>query len=246
MKTNHDIYSEVETAWGINQTAPLNLYEQYLIDKYAVDTEDKVIEAGCGGGRIALYVEKKGFQRINAFDYCKEFIDIACKQQSNIDFKVADATDLIGYQDEEFDILIYLQRIVSFIPIEKIPNAIEEAYRICKANGRLIISFLHYDGRKRNRIMGNLLSMIRWIRGEKQKKQQLPWLKLGGKPNWKFLSKGQATNYWFQKDEIEDLLNHVGFVIDEMFSSDATLDEETKTMHETKCKGTVLYYVCHK
>ncbi len=209
---NHSIYSNEELE---NWTERLGLLEQeeYLVDKY-IKNYGRLIEAGTGGGRIALEIHKKYPQLdIVAFDFVQDMIESAKAKSNKIDFMVNDASELSQFNNNSFDFAIYLQQIISLVPVELIPKVINESYRILKKDGIIIFSFLSYEGRKINPILSFLVNIFRIARGDKWEKQRLPWLKLSGKLNFNFLLKNQATTYWFYDKEIEMILENVGFTI---------------------------------
>jgi hypothetical protein len=83
------------------------------------------------------------------------------------------------------------------------------------------------------------VNLVRTLRGEKYQQGSLPWLKLSGKPNYKFLGKNQATTYWFKKEEIIEKLENIGFKIIEVTTS----KEIAKQV--SGAEG-MLYVVCKK
>ena len=235
---NHTIYANDELENWVEREG-LIPQEQYLLDKYITGNET-LIEAGTGGGRISLELKKK-YENLNivAFDFVEEMINRAKRKSNNIDFRVADATDLSWIADERFDTAIYLQQIISLIPDTLIPKAIDEAYRVLKNDGIAIFSFLYYDGRKINPLLSLLVNIIRKTRGERWQKHRLPWLKLSGKINYKLFSRHQAMTHWFDKKEIVSMLETQGFTI---------LETVTSKEIEQRTSGSdgMLYIVCKK
>ncbi len=224
---NHSVYANEElNSW----TGRLGLLdeESYLLEKYLIN-KGRLIEAGTGGGRVSIEIAKR-FDNLEivAFDFVKDMINNAKTKNKKIDFRVLDASDLSIFKDESFDFAIYLQQIVSLVPFELIPKVIDESYRILKKDGVIIFSFLDYQSREFNPFLSFAVNLARIIRGEKWQKQQLPWLKLGGKVNLGLLGKKQATTYWFEDDEIKVILEDIGFKILEVK------------------KESMLYVVCQK
>ncbi len=43
--------------------------------------------------------------------------------------------------------------------------------------------------------------------------QYIPWLKLGGEPNWLCLQERDPYPYWYQVEEAEQILKKVGFKV---------------------------------
>ena len=84
MTTNLDVYSTSEEGLSWQSRAGHGLYnfEEYLLKKYLTDKNARVIEAGCGSGRISFLLSDWGFKNIDAFDYSKEMIRKAHQFQS--------------------------------------------------------------------------------------------------------------------------------------------------------------------
>jgi ubiquinone/menaquinone biosynthesis C-methylase UbiE len=233
---NHAIYSNEELENWTNREE-LTVEESYLINKY-IQNRGNLVEAGTGGGRIALEIKKKYPQLdICAFDFVKEMIKSAKEKNENIKFLVEDASDLSIFKNESFEYAVYLQQIVSLVPFFLVPKVLDESCRILKKDGIVLFSFLHYEGRWFNPLLSFIVNCVRVARGEKWEIQKLPWLKLANKPNWKLFNKKQATTYWFHKKEIEEMLLNAGFQI-----------VETTTAKEIQKHGAIggLYIVCKK
>lgn len=235
---NKSLYASSEfELW--NQREGLLEQERYFLSKYILSKEEKILEAGTGGGRISYELEKMGFSDITAYDYVEKMVESAKLKNpaTRIRFLVADATELSVLPSMGYDRLIYLQQIISFIPKEKIQTAFNEAYRLLKPEGIIIFSFLNWNGRSINPFLSLILNTVRFLRNNPLCRQSLPWLRVGGKPNWNLFSPNQPQTYWFKRSEIVHLLESVGFNIVEIkTSSDFTFSSS---------EG-MLYIVCQK
>jgi len=144
--SNAELYSnELFEEW-INRKKLIPV-EEYFINKYLIDTQCNVLEAGTGGGRISFQIEKMGFKNISAFDIVPNMINhantIAEKTESGVKFKVADAANLTEYANETYDYLIYLQQVLCFISKkEQFSDSLKEAYRVAKKME--LLSFLFW------------------------------------------------------------------------------------------------------
>ncbi len=164
---------------------------------------------------------------------------IAAQRNSQVKLKVADALNLSCYKNSSFGYLLYLQQILSLIPHEHIIQTLGECYRLLKKDGLLLISVLNYEKKAAAKFASFILRFVRFFRGDKTSKQYLPWLKLGGKINRKFLQRDQALVYWFKKDEIVKLLENAGFNMIEVKTSAEIMGKSYK-------KKALLYIVCRK
>jgi SAM-dependent methyltransferase len=72
--------------------------ERILIERFFPDTEVKLLEGGCGAGRVTIGLWDMGFQNISAFDFAEELLDqarnLAKERGARIQFFHADATRL--------------------------------------------------------------------------------------------------------------------------------------------------------
>ena len=75
--------------------------EKVLIDRYLPDRQARILEAGCGAGRVAVGLWHAGYHHVVAFDFAAEMIEQAenlAKEQgiTGLTFLQADATNLRG------------------------------------------------------------------------------------------------------------------------------------------------------
>lgn len=233
LNLNKALYSnELFKVW--TEKKSLIPLEKYFLDKYLKNKDNKIIEAGTGGGRIIFEIENRGFSKLDAFDYVESMINF-CEEKkthlkSSVNFTTADATKLSCYKNQHFDYLIYLQQVLCFIDIKKMPLALKEAHRIGKKDSIYIFSFLNWESKFYNPILSLMVNCVRLIRGEKNSKYKLPWLNINGKFNWKFLNKDQPQNTWFKEKHILNILKNNGFAVVEI-KSKVKNSEKTGHLH---------------
>lgn len=252
MTNNKEIFKTVELDyWASNQG--LLLTEKYVIEKY-LTPNGKTLEAGTGGGRIALEMSRLGFKSIYAFDYVPELIERAKQKDpaGKIAFAIEDATGL-KYLDNSFEQLVYLQQILCCIE-DKLGRlkALTEAYRVLKAGGTALFSLLNFEARLRNPVYAPYifyLNRIRKLSSTPRSIQSLPWLKHNGKLNWKALVDRGPYMYWYTLQEAYDLFNKVNFKVIAL-GSDLQLSQQKMhtsltNLAEDELAG-MLYFVCQK
>jgi SAM-dependent methyltransferase len=250
-KTNVDIYNNEELHYCISIKS-LTFEESCLISKYipGKNKESRIVEAGCGEGRILFELQKKGFGNLYGFDAAAEPLKFAGKKaeqlNAGITFSNQNAVSL-DYPDGFFDYAIYLQQIMSFIEnADDRQKAVNECYRILKTGGRGIFSFLWWEGRAFNPVLAILNALSRLLlKGDAnafKKFRLLPWLRLGGKINLKWLIKEQPRTYWFKTDEVVSLFTAPGFKILEISSGSMIKKGKTGKLQ----KGGGLYVVVEK
>lgn len=105
-----------------------------LIKKhFSPQADDKLLDVGCGTG---LTTEPWGCKRYG-IDPASKLIARA-RQKDKIEYRVAPA-ESIPYHDDFFDIVISITAIQNF---SDIPKAFDEMKRVCKKDGRFVLSFL--------------------------------------------------------------------------------------------------------
>jgi SAM-dependent methyltransferase len=251
MPNNEEIYSTLEFGWVYKKG--LVPTEKYLIENY-LDKRGKTLEAGTGGGRILLEMKNLGFTSLYGFDYLPQFVEVAKQRDTshNISFEIQDATRL-NYNDCSFDQILYLQQIMCMIEddLGRL-NAFKEAYRILKIGGIAIFAFLNFDVRIRSATYQPYLgyiSVLRKLLKSNRSMQYLPWLKLGGKPNFAALLDRGPYIYWYKLQEVYHILREVNFEVvaigSEYQINQKRMHVSLETLTNEPVKGE-LYVVCKK
>ncbi len=116
----------------------------------------KILDLGCGDGRLAEELIKKGHQ-VCGLDCCEEGLKIA-KQRGVITFK-SDLEENLPFKNSFFDLVLLLDTLEHLYDQK---NVLKEVGRVLKSNGSLIISYPnHFDLRNRlNILLGR--GIIHW------------------------------------------------------------------------------------
>lgn len=227
--------------------------ERFLIEHY-LRPDGSTLEAGVGGGRILRALIELGFEYTSGFDNVPALIEEARRQDPcrKTAYSVQDAREL-PYVDGEFDQIIYLQQIISFIGDEEgRRRAAAEAYRVLKPGGTALFSFLCYESRLQSVLMRGMITYLACLRAltfRHRSSQSMPWLWLGGRFNFSALLDRSPHVYWFRLQEAGDLLTEQGFAI-------VGIGTMAQTQRQMLCRsveelqhasqGGMLYAVCRK
>jgi len=119
--------------------------EKILFEKF-LPREAKILELGCGAGRVALALAKLGFsKKITATDFSPPMIDIAkeiarSRKVSEIEFSVADATAL-PFSEASFDAAIFAFNGLQMIPKKsRRERALAEIFRVLRSGGIFVFT----------------------------------------------------------------------------------------------------------
>ncbi len=130
----HDRWDSLppDEAMNNKEVYPLKFSEMTIQNK-----EGKILEAGCGAGRILRYYHNNGYS-IEGFDYIENAINKLREIDSTLDIEVADICNL-PYKDNSFD---YILAFGLYHNLENnLDKAIDETARVLKEGGRVCASF---------------------------------------------------------------------------------------------------------
>ena len=173
--TVRDDYNSINTVLHYTRAAhfiglwksELRLIEQYLPDKQA-----RLLEAGCGAGRVAVGLWHQGYQCVAGFDFSPELLDQAenlAREQgiTGLRFVPADATRLetSGLPGDYFDGVLFLFNGLMQIPgRESRRTALRGLHRLARARAPFI--FTTHDREDPADLKEWAKEAERWARGE--------------------------------------------------------------------------------
>ncbi len=137
-----DSFNRVSTSY---EEATLNVglwnSEEDLVKKYTSSNNDKILDMGCGVGRVSFALESMGYTNLTGIDFSPQMINRAKKlKKSTINFYVGDCT-CIEEEENTFDFAIF-----SFNGLMQIPErknrlkALKELKRVLKPNAYLVFT----------------------------------------------------------------------------------------------------------
>jgi SAM-dependent methyltransferase len=147
--------------------------ELALIAKYFPNISVRLLEAGCGAGRVTVGLWHQGYRQLTGFDFAAELVDQArnLAQEQGIDglaFLQADATRLDEchvLRDMSFDGILFLFNGLMQIPgRESRRAAMRGLHRLCRPGGYFI--FTTHDRGNPKELKEWEKEAARWARGE--------------------------------------------------------------------------------
>jgi len=163
--------------------------ERILIERFFLNRDVPLIEAGCGAGRVTLGLWALGYRQLTAFDFAEELLDqarslAAERGAESITFLHADASDLehnCAMDDPSpasSDVVKHALRnacfsgaLFMFNGLMQIPRrenrraALRELHRICVTGAPLLFTTHDRDSSPTERALWRL-EAARWERGE--------------------------------------------------------------------------------
>lgn len=148
--------------------------ERILIERFFPDRNARLLEAGCGAGRVTIGMWELGYHHLTAFDFSPELVDQAIslaieREASAIDFFVADATKLAtagARVPPPFAGALFMFNGLMQIPgREHRRAALRELHRVCQAGATLLFTTHDRDHSPAERALWRL-ETIRWVRGD--------------------------------------------------------------------------------
>jgi ubiquinone/menaquinone biosynthesis C-methylase UbiE len=117
----------------------LTACERLLFDTYLTPGM-AILDLGVGGGRTTPYLSQKAGHYVGA-DYSDEMIRLCRDKFPQLEFLVADASDLSPFPDRSFDAIIFAFNGLDYVlPAEKRLQCLRECKRVLKVDGLLIFS----------------------------------------------------------------------------------------------------------
>jgi SAM-dependent methyltransferase len=100
---------------------------------------DRILELGCGEGRVTRYLESEGYDVV-AIDIAEKMVQAADQTLSETEVLIMDASDL-GFRDDSFDSIFFTFNGIDHIhPKSKRKTTLKEIHRILRPGGTFIFS----------------------------------------------------------------------------------------------------------
>jgi ubiquinone/menaquinone biosynthesis C-methylase UbiE len=136
-----NINDNQKTFWN-NQANDLTLNSEsniHLLDSL-VNSENTILDYGCGYGRIMEVLYKRGFSNIQGIDISEDMIKRASELLPFLQFDICDCSEKLPFDDNSFDVVIIVDVIVSIIEDAVQDTIFKEISRCLKKNGIIFIT----------------------------------------------------------------------------------------------------------
>ncbi len=136
---NLPVYNKSEVAAHYASLDYLSPCEQALFDEF-LKPGDAILDLGVGGGRTTPYLSRLASRYVGV-DYAPKMV-AACREKfPQLEFLVADATNLAPLTDGNFDsVVMAFNGIDALVPDEARRRCLAEIHRVLKAGGVFIFS----------------------------------------------------------------------------------------------------------
>lgn len=151
--------------------------EEAMITRFFPDKNARLLEAGCGAGRVSIALWERGYRNLAAFDFAEELIEqahaLVIERDAAIDVFHADATRLDRTHRPP---LPYDGALFMFNGLMQIPGrrnrrrALRQLRAVCREGAPLLFTTHDRDHSPAERAMWRMEAM-RWVNGK-----QDPWL----------------------------------------------------------------------
>ena len=147
--------------------------ERILIERFFPDKSARLLEAGCGAGRVSVALGEAGYKNLMAFDFAEELLaqahSLAIERKANITFFHADATKLEKchlLSDTLFDGALFMFNGLMQIPSRRNRRrALRSIASFCRPGAPLIFTTHDRDDSPSERVLWRL-EAARWAKGK--------------------------------------------------------------------------------
>jgi SAM-dependent methyltransferase len=138
-ETNLETYDAADVASYYASLDYLTPCERLLFDSFIVPGS-AVLDLGVGGGRTTRYLANRASVYVGV-DYARSMVQACQLKFPHLEFRVGDAADLSGFQDESFDAVVFAFNGIDYVfPSDGRRQCFQHVHRILRRNGCMIFS----------------------------------------------------------------------------------------------------------
>jgi len=197
----------------LNLLIPYQELLETICDELEIKPGEKILEAGCGTGNLALKIKERG-AKVVGLDNCQEALDIYRKKDPTAELVLADLAKKLPFPDNYFD-KIASNNTLYAVPREKRDQLMKESLRILKPGGKIVLANMREGWKPTNvyidhikkdiKIFGLLVVFLKVI------KNIIPTIKMFYYNNKALKADKVGTFSFFKFDEQGSLLIKNGF-----------------------------------
>ena len=197
----------------LNLLIPYQELLETICDELEIKPGEKILEAGCGTGNLALKIKERGAEVVG-LDNCKEALDIYHQKDPKAELVLADLAKKLSFPDGCFD-KIASNNTLYAVPRNKRDQLMKEFLRILKPDGRIVLAnmrerwkpiFVYIDHIKKDiKNSGLLVVFLKVI------KNIIPTIKMFYYNSKALKADKTGTFSFFKSDEQRSLLMKNGF-----------------------------------
>lgn len=116
----------------------MDIYPIKYTNMVVEDKEKKILECGCGAGRVFFHYKNLGF-KISGLEYSPIAVENIKKEDNEADVIEGSVCDM-PYNNGEFDILLALGLYHNFEDDTMLEDSVKESARVLKKGGRILAS----------------------------------------------------------------------------------------------------------
>jgi ubiquinone/menaquinone biosynthesis C-methylase UbiE len=136
---NLGTYSVPEVASHYAALNYLTPCEQFLFRTY-IKPGIAILDLGVGGGRTTPYLSRIASRYVGV-DYSEAMLHVCAKKFPDLDFRLADASDLSGFEDASFDAIVFSFNGLDYVvPDENRLRCLRECWRVLRTDGVFVFS----------------------------------------------------------------------------------------------------------
>ncbi|MFQ6119093.1 MAG: class I SAM-dependent methyltransferase, partial [Methanosarcinales archaeon] len=120
----------------LNLLIPYQELLETICDELEIKKGEKILEAGCGTGNLALKIKERGAEVVG-LDNSQEALDIYRKKDPGAKLVLVDLRKKLPFPDDYFD-KIASNNTLYIIPRERQLGTLQEFHRILKPGGKVV------------------------------------------------------------------------------------------------------------